>query len=688
MLIKSPILGEFYTARSRLLNCQQAINLYVETVDTKDGKEPGMLITCPGLDWLNTIGTGPWRALRVVANGLFGVSGNTFYQITGLYAGRPLGFMTTNRGPVQMVDNGHHILLVEGSTPYGFDIEANFFGPLTMPFQSTFPNSAPLTCAYQDGYFLVNETGTQKWWQSALNNVFVWEPLNFASKEAQPDTLVVIVDNHREVWLLGSQTTEVWINGGSQGVGLDFVFQRLQGVFIQEGCVAPYSAVVAGPSVIWLSSSREGQGVVLQAHGYQAVRISTHAIEREIQSYPRIDDAIAYSYQQEGHLFYMLTFPSANVTWCFDHSTGLWHQRAGWDNGEYTRHRSNCYASFQGKCIVGDFETGDLYAFNLDAYDDAGRKRKWLRSFPAFPTGQITLKTVFMNQLQVYMEGGIGRKSPTAIREVSQADPIAAIPVRLTEVGPGTFPPDGVEIPPNTQLYVTLIGGGGGGYNGLNDEASGCGGGAGEYLERALVTYDGTPIPFNVGAGGLAADFGSIGTTAGDGGVTSFGTLNGLGGRGGGPTSNPPDANYGHGARNTFGGVGSPNALLSPGDYSGANGGCAGYDATPATAGGLSIVACQSVPNPLSAPVLGGPAGISTNGVDTLAGPGGGGASSPFGKGGKGGNTNVDFNTAESGTPPGLLAYGAGGGGGGSTADVATVGGNGRQGVIIVEWYI
>ncbi|MFE1676613.1 hypothetical protein ACFMJE_18460, partial [Acinetobacter baumannii] len=82
--------------------------------------------------------------------------------------------------------------------------------------------------------------------------------------------------------------------------------------------------------------------IVYRAVGYTGKRISTHAIEYAIQSYSTITDAIAFTYQQEGHSFYVLTFPTADKTWVFDVSTELWHERAGFVDGEFTRHRAQC----------------------------------------------------------------------------------------------------------------------------------------------------------------------------------------------------------------------------------------------------------------------------------------------------------------------------------------------------------
>ena len=47
----------------------------------------------------------------------------------------------------------------------------------------------------------------------------------------------------------------------------------------------------------------------------------------------RFSDDGGYTYQQDGHSFYMLTFPTVSKTWCYDTSIGIWHERASFENG-------------------------------------------------------------------------------------------------------------------------------------------------------------------------------------------------------------------------------------------------------------------------------------------------------------------------------------------------------------------
>jgi len=172
--------------------------------------------------------------------------------------------------------------------------------------------------------------------------------------------------------------------------------------------VAAFSIAKLDNSLFWLGTDARGQGIVYKANGYTGQRVSTHAIEYAIAQYGNISDALAYTYQQEGHGFYVLTFPSASATWVYDAATQAWHERAGLVNGQFTRHRSNCQCNFGGNTIVGDFENGNIYTLDLDVYADNGQPQKWLRSWRALPTGQNNLNRSAHHSLQLDAETGVG----------------------------------------------------------------------------------------------------------------------------------------------------------------------------------------------------------------------------------------------------------------------------------------
>jgi len=232
----------------------------------------------------------------------------------------------------------------------------------------------------------------------------VFNALDFASADGSPDGVVAINVDHRQMWVFGTDSTEVWYNAGLA----NFPLTNIQGAFNEIGCVAAFSVAKLDNTLFWLGTDARGQGIVYRAQGYAAARVSTHAIEYAIAQYGNISDALAYTYQEEGHSFYVLTFPSANATWVYDVATQAWHERAGFVNGNFTRHRSNCQCNFGGNIIVGDFENGNIYTLDLGVYADNGQPQKWLRSWRALPTGQNNLKRTAQHTLQLECESGTG----------------------------------------------------------------------------------------------------------------------------------------------------------------------------------------------------------------------------------------------------------------------------------------
>jgi hypothetical protein len=398
--MKTPIFGQTYVARSVNAADNRMVNLFPEVLI--DGKEAGYLNRAPGLEFLQSVGTGPIRGLwahQTNGSDFYVVSGQEVYKLTGLYATPTLLGTISGTGPVSIADNGNQIFFACNPKSYIYTEVTNVFQEITDP---DFPGA--VTVSYLDTYFVFNEPNSQRIWVTSLLDGTQIDPLDFASAEGSPDGVVGVISDHRELWVFGSDSVEVWYNAGLA----DFPLTRIQGAFNEIGCVAPFSIAKLDNGLFWLGTDARGQGIVYRANGYTGQRISTHAIEWQIQQYGNISDAIAYTYQQDGHAFYVLTFPSGNATWVFDVATQAWHERAGWENEEFARHRSNCQCNFGGNIIVGDYENGNIYKFNLDVYADYTTEQKWLRSWRALPTGQNNLKRTAQHSLQLDAETGVG----------------------------------------------------------------------------------------------------------------------------------------------------------------------------------------------------------------------------------------------------------------------------------------
>jgi hypothetical protein len=396
--MKTPILGSAYVARSVNAADNRMINLFPEIIP-EGGKEPAFLNRAPGLKLKVSVGMGPIRGLWEFNGNLYVVSRDKLYKVDSAYTVTLLGTVAGTSGPVSMADNGTQLFVACNGPSFIYNATTNAFAQIT---DSDFPGA--VTVAYLDGYFVFNEPDSQKIWITSLLDGLSVDPLDFASAEGSPDGVVGIIADHREIWVFGTNSVEVWYDSGNA----DFPLSRIQGAFNELGCAAPYSIAKMDNGLFWLGKDARGQGIVYRANGYTGQRISTHAVEWQIQQYANMSDAIGYTYQQDGHSFYVLIFPQANTTWVYDVATQAWHERAGFANGTFTRHRSNCQAFFRGEVLVGDYKNANVYSFDLDDYSDNGSIQKWLRSWRALPTGQNNLKRSAHHSLQLDCETGVG----------------------------------------------------------------------------------------------------------------------------------------------------------------------------------------------------------------------------------------------------------------------------------------
>jgi hypothetical protein len=406
--MKSPILGSAYVARSINAADNRLVNLFPEAIPD-GGKEAGFLNRAPGLQFLQTVGTGPIRALwahQTNGSDFYVVSGIQVFKLTSTSATPQLLGTVSGTGPVSIADNGATIFFACNGPSYTYFEPTGEFNQIT---DENFPGA--VTVAYIDNLFVFNEPNSQRIYSvdtvDPVTATYIY-PLVFSatdvsSADGSPDGVVAINVDHRQMWVFGTDSVEVWYNAGLK----DFPLTPIQGAFNEIGCVAAFSVAKLDNALFWLGTDARGQGIVYKNNGYSGVRVSTHAIEYAIAQYGNISDAVAYTYQQEGHAFYVLNFPSASKTWVYDVSVQAWHERASGNEGQY-RHRSNCQCNFGGTIIVGDFENGNIYAFDLDVYADNGQIQRWLRSWRALPTGQNNLKRTAHHSLQLDAESGVG----------------------------------------------------------------------------------------------------------------------------------------------------------------------------------------------------------------------------------------------------------------------------------------
>ena len=396
--MRIPFIGPAYKTRSVNQSAQRCINWYLEQSE-RGGRTPAALYPTPGLRRLLTVGAGPIRAMQTYGDALYVVSGSGLYRVTSDWEVTGLGSLQTSIGPVGMAYNALQVLFVDGVTGYMLDLQDDDFEPIE---DEDFP-AGVTWAAYLDSYFIVGGDGSGRFYISGVLNGGAWDGTDFSSAEGDPDPVLMGVVDHRELWLIGSRTIEVWVNTGNP----DFPIERQGNAFVEKGTSAPGSVVKLDNSVFWLGQDESGEGVVWRADSYNPMRVSTHGIELLIAHAGRVDDAVAYAYTEAGHAFYVLTFPEADFTVVYDVASGEWHERAWFDasRGWMHRHRAQCHAVLGRTHVVGDWEDGRLYALDQDVYTDDGDSIRRVRTTIG---DDADMRNIAYHALQLDIEAGVG----------------------------------------------------------------------------------------------------------------------------------------------------------------------------------------------------------------------------------------------------------------------------------------
>ncbi len=397
MVVKVPFVGGSYSGRSTNINSQRAVNLFV-AIDKDDAKEVIALYGTPGLKpfcALEAQGADTCiRGLHEMGSLLYAIIGNRVYSVTSAGVAILLGTISTSTGNVFMADNGTQMIIVDGSAT-GYYVQA---GVLAAIADLDFPVAS--ATAHQDTYIIVTEKDTGKFYISGLNDVTTWSALDFSTSEGDPDYTMRVISSNRELWMFGEKTTEVFWNSGNA----DFPFERIQGSMIEVGIGAAASAIKINGILYWLSDTRR----IVRNAGYQIQIVSPPTIDHQIAGYGTVSDARAYTYTMEGHVFYVLIFPTEKKTWVYDITTNYWHEWESYNNEiltPWSRHRSNCGIRFGDKEIVGDYENGRLYELDINTYTDNAEQIRRIRAAQFISKDRVN---VIYHSFEIEFEAGVG----------------------------------------------------------------------------------------------------------------------------------------------------------------------------------------------------------------------------------------------------------------------------------------
>lgn len=383
--------------KSYNVTAQERINCYLE-VQPGDDRSKVAVYGTPALTLFTSFGDTPIRGMLQHGDYIYLVHRGTFYELNNAGVKTVRGSIGTTTGPVYMADNGSQLMITDGTVTGGY-IYTYATTTFTQIIDVDYPGAATVT--WQDGYFVINQPNTQRFYTSAINDGLSWDALDFASAEANPDNIVAVISDNSNLYLFGTVSTEFWSNSGA----VDFPFNRISGGATEWGCASPQSITKYDNSVAFLAKNRMGEVIVARMNGYTPTRISNPELEFVINNYLAVSDAVAFSYMLGGHPMLQISFPTGNATWLYDGLTQCWSQLKGFN---IERHRALLAVNFIEKTILSDYENGNVYRFDQNGVTDNGDPitLEIITRHLSFDDKRVTI-----DKLQLDMESGIGATS-------------------------------------------------------------------------------------------------------------------------------------------------------------------------------------------------------------------------------------------------------------------------------------
>jgi hypothetical protein len=409
-------LGPSYTAQSPIADGERTMNWYPEPAEVAGQSGPMALYPTPGVTSLATASDSPGRAMAAIKDRTFAVIGRTLFEISSTYV------LTNRNASVPMVDDGkpatiswngdggNELFITSGNYGYLFNLGTNTFSEVRDPAS----DGGSSVGAHLNGYFIALDSETSTIYISDLLDGATWQATQKAQRSIESDPWVSMAVLNRQLWLLGSRTSEVWFDAGE----VPFPFVPHPSGLVQYGCAAVFSPVVTGTTLLWLTTTSDGTGQVVETTDFDPQVVSSFPVAKSISGYGTISDAVGDSYMQLGHRFYVLTFPTEQSTWVYDATRDMqlttqqrWTERGTWisKDNQFQAWRP-LFSTYQNNEILVLDRTNDkLYRLDHTVGTDVeDRVIRRLRRPPALFQDNAVLR---VGTFELFLEPGLGTET-------------------------------------------------------------------------------------------------------------------------------------------------------------------------------------------------------------------------------------------------------------------------------------
>lgn len=400
-------IGGSSVLQSIIFDAEDTVNWYVEKAQSATATSPQALFPSPGF---NRYGNGPDIGGRGACNAgsrTFIAAGFAFNELNADGSITFRGALAQDSNPAQMFYNGTvggQIGIASGGNFYCFVLATN-------AFSQVLTGETTMT-AYAAGFFFSFNVNTGKVKESALNDGLTWSAGIFFQRSLFPDPWqTMFVDSNNLLWLIGTETFEVWYN---TGVGTQ-PWAPLQGLSGRYGIAAPFAFGLSGLGNVWLSANKEGGGQLVISAGGAPQVVSTYAFTTAMGGYQRtstIGNAEILTYQQLGHTFAAIAFPSVPATWVYDFEGQSFTRRGMWNAplGRFDLWAPRIHIQAFGKHLVMSRNSGVIAemdpSFTTEFDGVTGIVRE--RTAPALTDEH---QRIPIDVLELFMDAGLGTVS-------------------------------------------------------------------------------------------------------------------------------------------------------------------------------------------------------------------------------------------------------------------------------------
>jgi hypothetical protein len=293
----------------------------------------------------------------VMGDDLYALVGETLHRIDNAGSATDVGTVPGSER-VRMATNGTVVVIVRPTEHTGYSCDGATTSQITDP---VFLGWGAADVAYLDGYLIFRVPDSQLFFNSGLN-ALTFNALDVASAEAAPDNLNGLLVDHREIFLPGTLTSELWYDAANE---TGSPFARSPDGFLSYGLAASAGLGSQDNSIFWLANDK----TIRRLASNVPQKVSQSGIESVLESLSQLSDCYTLSYTIDGHVFIAFSFQFAGRTLVYDCSTGEWHERESLGYGAW---RPSCIVNWFGRQLVGDLRSGKIGYLDTTVFTEFG----------------------------------------------------------------------------------------------------------------------------------------------------------------------------------------------------------------------------------------------------------------------------------------------------------------------------